>query len=213
MLLAFTVVDLDSIVRGTTSKEIVQMAKDVGAKKVIVASCAPPIRSVCHNYRVINLIRLTIPMHGSSYPNVYGIDMPARSELVAHDRDMSGIAEAIGADLVIFQKLSDLVSAVRQFNPEIPSFDCSVFNGEYVTGGVDEPYLQQLERLRADNVKGSAQINELGAQEGKGGGAVQHKATSVIEDSKGPKEAPMASSGPMNGVDDTVGLHNSWKAS
>ena len=92
------------------------MARDVGAKKVIVASCAPPIR----------------------YSNVYGIDMPNRRELVAYNRDTDAIARAIGADLVIFQTLPDLVSSVRQFNPSITTFDCSVFTGEYVTGGVDD---------------------------------------------------------------------------
>ncbi|KAJ8078986.1 amidophosphoribosyltransferase [Marasmius tenuissimus] len=97
----------DSIVRGTTSKEIVQMAKDVGAKNVIVASCAPPIR----------------------FPNVYGIDMPSRSELVAHGRDDHSIASAIGADLVIFQTMPDLVESVRQLNRNIKAFDCSVFTG------------------------------------------------------------------------------------
>lgn len=121
----------DSIVRGTTSKEIVQMAKDVGAKKVFFASCAPPIR----------------------YPNVYGIDMPSRSELVAHDRTTPEIAAEIGADLVIFQTLPDLVSSVRNLNPEIGQFDCSVFTGEYVTGGVDREYLEGLERLRSDNIR------------------------------------------------------------
>lgn len=125
----------DSIVRGTTSKEIIQMAKDVGAKKVIVASCAPPIR----------------------YSNVYGIDMPSRSELVAYNRDEEDIAKEIGADLVIYQSLPDLVASVRQFNPAIEHFDCSVFTGEYVTGGVDAEYLQYIESLRADNVKGKLQ--------------------------------------------------------
>ncbi|PAV23495.1 amidophosphoribosyltransferase [Pyrrhoderma noxium] len=135
----------DSIVRGTTSKEIVQMAKDVGAKKVIFASCAPPIR----------------------YSNVYGIDMPSRVELVAHDRDEEAIAKEIGADLVIFQTLPDLISAVRQFNPELSSFDCSVFTGEYVTGGIDEAYLQHLEKLRSDNAKSKGQNGSLGGTEAK----------------------------------------------
>ncbi|GLB34681.1 putative amidophosphoribosyltransferase [Lyophyllum shimeji] len=170
----------DSIVRGTTSKEIIQMAKDVGAKKVIVASCAPPIR----------------------YPNVYGIDMPSRSELVAHGRDTQQIAEAIGADLVIFQDLSDLEESVRQFNPNITTFDCSVFTGEYVTGGVTEEYLQRLEGLRADNVRGKALKGDIGALEGKGGGGLERA---------GNVEVP-ANGNPMNGTDDTVGLHNTWKA-
>jgi len=165
----------DSIVRGTTSKEIIQMAKDVGAKKVIVASCAPPIR----------------------YSNVYGIDMPSRSELVAHDRTTDSIAQTIGADLVIFQTLPDLISSVRQFNPAIQKFDCSVFTGEYVTGGVDEEYLARLEQIRADNTK-SVRPNGIS------GGP------DVVQESR---ELALGCSGPMNGADDTVGLHNSWKLS
>ncbi|KAK0210998.1 phosphoribosyltransferase-like protein [Desarmillaria ectypa] len=160
----------DSIVRGTTSKEIIQMAKDVGAKKVVMASCAPPIR----------------------YPNVYGIDMPSRTELVAYGRDTSSIASAIGADLVIFQTLPDLISSVRQFNPHISAFDCSVFTGEYVTGGVDELYLAALEGQRADNVRGKAKLNG-------------------INDSRR-EDVTIMSSGPVNGADDTVGLHNTWQS-
>ncbi|KAI0086437.1 amidophosphoribosyltransferase [Irpex rosettiformis] len=181
----------DSIVRGTTSKEIIQMAKDVGAKKVIVASCAPPIR----------------------YSNVYGIDMPSRVELVAHGRSTEAIAEAIGADLVIFQTLPDLISSVRQFNPSISAFDTSVFTGEYVTGGVDEAYLSHLESLRADNVKGKTVIGGLGSIEGKGGGALMGNSVNGNHHSTtldGPQT--VAGSGPPNG-DDTIGLHNSWKAS
>ncbi|KAF9030810.1 Amidophosphoribosyltransferase [Hymenopellis radicata] len=160
----------DSIVRGTTSKEIVQMAKDVGAKKVIFASCAPPIR----------------------YPNVYGIDMPSRTELVAYGRDTSSIATAIGADLVIFQTMEDLEASVRQFNTNIPKFDCSVFTGDYVTGGVDEAYLCALENQRADNVRTKAKLN----------GADLNGTT---------PESTTSSSGPVNGGDDIVGLHNTWQ--
>jgi amidophosphoribosyltransferase len=174
----------DSIVRGTTSKEIIQMAKDVGAKKVIVASCAPPIR----------------------YPNVYGIDMPSRAELVAHDRDTQSIAAAIGADLVIFQTLPDLISSVRQFNPKITTFDCSVFNGNYVTGGVDEAYLAHIEGLRADNVKGKVVEGDLVVPDGKGGSSTRPNG------SRHNREVSIGASGPINGADDTVGLHNSWKA-
>ncbi|OSX65566.1 hypothetical protein POSPLADRAFT_1179291 [Postia placenta MAD-698-R-SB12] len=165
----------DSIVRGTTSKEIIQMAKDVGAKKVIVASCAPPIR----------------------FSNVYGIDMPSRSELVAHSRNEDAIAQAIGADLVIFQTLPDLISSVRQFNPDISQFDCSVFTGEYVTGGVDEEYLSRLEHVRAENTK-SGRAN--GVAEG----------SDALREGR---ELALGCSGPMNGADDTIGLHNSWKLS
>lgn len=175
----------DSIVRGTTSKEIIQMAKDVGAKKVIVASCAPPIR----------------------YSNVYGIDMPSRFELVAHGRTTDEIAQAIGADLVIFQTLPDLVNSVRRFNPSIETFDCSVFTGEYVTGGVSEAYLAQLEKTRADNVKDKKIVGGLGPLEGKGGGGVEDN-NGINGAAKGEPET--GASGPLNGSD-TVGLHNSWK--
>ncbi|KAJ3782356.1 phosphoribosyltransferase-like protein [Lentinula aff. detonsa] len=172
----------DSIVRGTTSREIVQMAKDVGAKNVIVASCAPPIR----------------------YPNIYGIDMPSRSELVAYGRNEEDVAEAIGADLVIFQTLPDLIESVRQLNPSIKRFDCSVFDGDYVTGGVDEAYFSELEALRADNVRSKVAMmtGDLGPAEGKGGGGVPVNGSGIDEG--------VVSSGTVNG-DDTVGLHNSWK--
>ncbi|KAA1469198.1 Amidophosphoribosyltransferase [Dentipellis sp. KUC8613] len=173
----------DSIVRGTTSKEIIQMAKDVGAKKVIVASCAPPIR----------------------FPNVYGIDMPSRKELVAHNKTTAQVAEAIGADLVIFQTMEDLISSVRQLNPSIKAFDCSVFTGEYVTGGVDSQYLDHLEQLRADNVKGKVLTGGMGALEGKGGGAAREP--------NGLHAQVAGNGGPTNGADDTIGLHNTWKSS
>ncbi|KZT26563.1 Amidophosphoribosyltransferase [Neolentinus lepideus HHB14362 ss-1] len=173
----------DSIVRGTTSKEIIQMAKDVGAKKVIVASCAPPIR----------------------YSNVYGIDMPSRVELVAHNRNDDEIAAQIGADLVIFQTLPDLISSVNQFNPALTRFDCSVFTGEYVTGGVDEEYLQRLENLRADNAKAKLNYSDIGAVEGKGGGGI------VRNGAAEEKEVSIGCSGPMNGADDTIGLFNNYK--
>jgi len=165
----------DSIVRGTTSKEIVQMAKDVGAKKVIVASCAPPIR----------------------YSNVYGIDMPSRHELVAHKKDNESIAAAIGADLVIFQTLPDLIASVRQFNTSIEAFDCSVFTGEYVTGGVDETYLLHLEELRSDNIK-----ERLGDTK---------RELPLTQTAVQGKEVRTGSNGLMNGTDDTVGLYNSWR--
>ncbi|PFH54169.1 hypothetical protein AMATHDRAFT_52978 [Amanita thiersii Skay4041] len=168
----------DSIVRGTTSKEIVQMAKDVGAKRVIVASCAPPIR----------------------FPNVYGIDMPSRNELVAHGRDTEDIASVIGADLVVFQDLDDLVNSVGQLNPSIPRFDCSVFDGDYVTGGVNEDYLQHIEMLRSDNNRSKlngAQVHINGTGEVP---ALNGKQNLVINTS---------SSSPVSvHPDETVGLHN-----
>lgn len=121
----------DSIVRGTTSKEIIQMARDAGAKKVIMASCAPPIR----------------------WPSVYGIDMPSRRELVAHERTEEQIAEYIGADLVVFQTLPDLVASCAGLNPDLPEFECSVFDGRYLTRDIDEAYLDHLEGLRNEAAK------------------------------------------------------------
>ena len=118
----------DSIVRGTTSKEIIQMARDAGAKKVYFASAAPEVR----------------------YPNVYGIDMPATDELIAFNRTNQQICEVIGADDLIFQDLDDLVSAAREGNPDIPRFEDSVFTGEYITGDISAAYLQTLAEKRND---------------------------------------------------------------
>ena len=121
----------DSIVRGTTSRQIIQMAREAGAKKVYFASAAPPVR----------------------FPNVYGIDMPSRDELVAYDHAIEEIAREICADRLIFQELSDLISAVRKGNDKLAAFDCSVFNGEYVTGDVDSDYLDNLRNQRNDSAK------------------------------------------------------------
>ncbi|MGE8540569.1 amidophosphoribosyltransferase [Acinetobacter sp. ANC 3813] len=122
----------DSIVRGTTCNEIIQMARDAGAKKVFFASAAPMVK----------------------YPNVYGIDMPAKSELIASDRSVEEIREIIGADRLIFQDLEDLKAAVRTTKvPALQEFDCSVFNGEYVAGGIDDAYLAALEKQRNDSAK------------------------------------------------------------
>jgi amidophosphoribosyltransferase len=117
----------DSIVRGTTCRQIIQMAREAGARKVYFASAAPPVR----------------------FPNVYGIDMPAANELIAHDRDEEGVCAAIGADRLIYQDLDDLVAAVQRGNRSIEKFDCSVFTGEYVTGLAPD-YLDYLASLRAD---------------------------------------------------------------
>lgn len=124
--------------------------------------------------------------------------MPSRTELVAYGRDDESIAEAIGADLVIFQTLPDLEESVRHLNPKITQFDCSVFTGEYVTGGVDEEYLRHLEGLRADNLRSKDLKGSLGSLEGKGGGSTVHSS---------------GDSSPTNRSDATVGLHNTWKSS
>lgn len=137
------------------------------------------------------------------YSNVYGIDMPTRSELVAYGRTTDEIAEAIGADLVIFQKLPDLTASVRQFNPSIETFDCSVFTGEYVTGGVDEEYLAHIESLRADHVKNKTAST--------GTAAVAEKSTNGLNGYH--DRSVVGSEIAANGADDTVGLHNSWSVS
>ena len=118
----------DSIVRGTTSREIVMMARESGARKVFFASAAPPVR----------------------FPNVYGIDMPTRGELIATGRTEDEIAEAIGADAVIYQELESLIADVRACNPAIEQFDCSCFDGNYITGDVSPSYLASIEASRAD---------------------------------------------------------------
>ncbi|NWG86327.1 MAG: amidophosphoribosyltransferase [Hydrogenophilaceae bacterium] len=117
----------DSIVRGTTSREIIQMARDAGAKAVYFASASPPVR----------------------FPNVYGIDMPTRAELLATGRTDAEIAIEIGADAVIYQDLPDLIAAVQQLNPKITRFDASCFDGNYVTGDITEEYLARLEAERS----------------------------------------------------------------
>jgi amidophosphoribosyltransferase len=116
----------DSIVRGTTSYEIVQMARESGAKKVIFASAAPPVR----------------------FPNVYGIDMPTRSELVAYGRTHDEINDLIGADQLIYQSVEDMKKAVQDINPNIKNFEASCFDGNYITGDITEAYLDALEAAR-----------------------------------------------------------------
>ncbi len=116
----------DSIVRGTTSKEIIQMARDAGATAVYFASASPPVR----------------------FPNVYGIDMPTRRELLANGRSDDEIAREIGADAVVYQDLGDLIAAIQSVNPAITRFDASCFDGCYVTGDVTEAYLSRLEGQR-----------------------------------------------------------------
>ena len=121
----------DSIVRGTTSREIVEMARSVGAKKVYFASAAPPIR----------------------FQNVYGIDMAATAELIAHQRSEEQIAEFIGADWLIYQNLEDLIESAQVGNPEIEKFETSVFDGKYICGSVTKDYLTNLESDRKDSSK------------------------------------------------------------
>jgi amidophosphoribosyltransferase len=122
----------DSIVRGTTSRQIVQMARDAGARRVYFASAAPPVR----------------------FPNVYGIDMPAASELVAHGRTEQEVCDWIGADGLVFQDLEDLIEAVgKKGKTAVRRFDTSVFNGDYVTGDVTADYLDRLEADRNDSAK------------------------------------------------------------
>jgi amidophosphoribosyltransferase len=121
----------DSVVRGTTSEQIIQMARDAGAKKVYFASAAPPVR----------------------YPNVYGIDMPAVEELIAHNRTEEEVGVAIGADKMIYQDLEDLIDAVKKGNSKITHFDTSCFDHKYVTGDIDEAYLERINTLRNDGAQ------------------------------------------------------------
>jgi amidophosphoribosyltransferase len=120
----------DSIVRGTTSQQIVQMARDAGANKVYLASAAPPVR----------------------YPNVYGIDMPSPHEFVAHDRNVEQIADELGVDKLFYQDLNDLVDAIKK-KSDVQQFDTSCFDGQYITGDIDENYLYYIDALRNDAVK------------------------------------------------------------
>ncbi|MGQ9660223.1 MAG: amidophosphoribosyltransferase [Thermochromatium sp.] len=129
----------DSIVRGTTSQQIIQMARDAGAHRVYFASAAPPVR----------------------FPNVYGIDMPSASELIAHGRTEDEVARELGADGLIYQDLADLIEAVRKKGKSpVTRFDTSVFDGQYVTGDVTPEYLQALERRRHDDAKESVTYSE-----------------------------------------------------
>ena len=121
----------DSIVRGTTTGQIVRQARRAGANKVFMAVAAPPVR----------------------HPNVYGIDMPSPREFLAYDRDEEQIAEAIGVDWLVYQTLEDLIKATGGPHPKVRRFECSVFNGKYVTGDIGPEYLQRLSSVRSDTVK------------------------------------------------------------
>jgi amidophosphoribosyltransferase len=130
----------DSIVRGTTSREIVQMARDAGARKVYFASAAPPVR----------------------FPNVYGIDMPSRKELIATARSDAEICREIGADRLFYQDLNDLKMAVQKVNQAIKYFDASCFDGDYITGDITSDYLNAIEAMREnDNANVDDEIAQL----------------------------------------------------
>ncbi|UJF18774.1 amidophosphoribosyltransferase [Vibrio sp. SS-MA-C1-2] len=131
----------DSIVRGTTSQQIIEMAREAGAKNVYLASAAPEVR----------------------YPNVYGIDMPTAEELIAHGREVEEIAALIGADGLIFQNLDDLMTAVQEENPQIEQFEASVFSGKYVTGDITTNYLEYLNLQRSDKAKVIQQEQQISA--------------------------------------------------
>ena len=124
----------DSIVRGNTSKKIIEMVKNCGAKKVFFASASPPIR----------------------YQNVYGIDMPATTELIAHNRNEEEIKKHIRADELIYQDLIDLKKAAHLGNPKIKNFEDSVFSGNYCTGDITKEFLKTLEQKRADSKRNSS---------------------------------------------------------
>ena len=127
----------DSIVRGTTSEQIIEMARASGAKKVYFASAAPEVR----------------------FPNVYGIDMPSANELIAHGRDVDDVCDLIGADKLIYQSIEDLILAVKEGNPEIKRFDTSVFDGVYVTNDIDSAYLEKLDAQRNNSSKETSDKN------------------------------------------------------
>jgi amidophosphoribosyltransferase len=131
----------DSIVRGTTSREIVQMARDSGARKVFFASAAPPVR----------------------FPNVYGIDMPTRAELIAAHRSEEEVAREIGADALVYQDLEELKDAVRRANPQLSDFETSCFDGIYITGDITSDYLRDIEiqrdAMRDSNEDETAQLD------------------------------------------------------
>lgn len=121
----------DSIVRGTTTQQIIQMAREAGARNVYMASAAPALR----------------------YQNVYGIDMPSREEFVAHQRTDEEVAKIIGADWLVYQRIEDLKAAAREGNHKVDDFECSTFNGQYVTGDIDDAYLDQVSFARNDKMK------------------------------------------------------------
>jgi amidophosphoribosyltransferase len=157
----------DSIVRGTTANEIVQMARDAGAKKVFFSSAAPPIR----------------------FPNIYGIDIPTREELIAFERDEEEISKKIGCDWVMYQDLKDLEDSVKEVPPvtsrapQLTKFESSCFSGEYVTGErIGDEYFKKLYALRSD-----------AAKEKKKRGSMSMSGGDCSEDESSPKKAPLQS--------------------
>ena len=168
----------DSIVRGTTATQIVELVRRAGAKSVMFVSAAPKI----------------------IHPNVYGIDMPARDELIGHQRSDEQVAAEIGADRVLFQDLAALEGAVKALNPDIEGFESSVFNGIYVTGDVDDAYLARLAARRNDSAKKKGMRAE---------GVVP--ATSPLVACKTSNQATMASGTPVHeqfGGGDAEGMFN-----
>lgn len=129
----------NSIVRSTTSKQIIKIARKAKAKKVYLASAAPKIR----------------------FPNVYSINMPSATELIAHGRKVNKIRQIISANKLIFQNLNNLINAVRAKNPNIQQFKCSVFNSVYVTKNVNQSYLNFLNTLRNNNAKAVQRQNKV----------------------------------------------------
>jgi len=138
----------DSIVRGTTSKEIVQMAREAGAAKVYMASAAPPVR----------------------HPNVYGIDMPTKEELIAHGRTLEEIRAFIGADRLIYQEVDAMKRVIGALNPKVAGFEASCFDGHYITGDVTEGEFEALRaqrKLQFDEEDGEGR-SRLALQQGQG---------------------------------------------
>lgn len=186
---------------------------------------------MCSSHSVCGFVRQTIPhlYEGSflRYSNVYGIDMPSRNELVACHREPDQIAEVLGADLVIYQTLPDLIRSVQQFNTTLTAFDCSVFTGEYVTGDIDEEYLAWVEDNRAEKTMlvntvsggGNAPTTNSINRNYMGSAAITNayevaqsplSAKLMAEEAMLKREAEVGCSGPMNGADDSVGLHNTY---
>jgi len=128
----------DSIVRGTTSAQIIEMARDVGANKVYFASAAPPVR----------------------YPNVYGIDMPAVDEFIANGKSVKEINTTIGSDKLFYQTLEDLIDSTLGVQKTIQQFDSSCFNGEYITGDITTEYLEKLHQQRNDSAKSKREMED-----------------------------------------------------